>query len=63
LNEKYGWNGALSVLDVVPIGLDEPLTCKYNKCPATNAARMNGNVKCNEKNLLTVAEFTEQVSC
>jgi hypothetical protein len=48
------------VLDVVPIGLDDPLTCKYNKCPAANAAKMKGNVKCNEKNLLTVAELTEK---
>jgi len=34
--------------------------CKYNKCPATNAAKMKGNVKCSEKNLLIVAELTEK---
>lgn len=46
------------MLDVVPIGLDDPLTCKYNKCPAAKAAKTNGNVKCNEKNLFIVAELT-----
>lgn len=33
--------------------------CKYNKCPATNAAKIKGSVKWSEKNLLIVAEFTE----
>ena len=57
---KYGWKADLSAFDVVPIGLEDPLTCKYSKWPAANAAKMNGNVKWSEKNLLTVAELTEK---
>jgi len=41
------------------MGLEEPLICKYNKWPATKAARIKGKVKCKEKNLLIVAELTE----
>jgi hypothetical protein len=41
------------------MGFDDPLICKYSKCPAANAANIKGNVKWSEKNLLTVAELTE----
>lgn len=57
---KYGWKAVLSAFPVVPTGLLDPLICKYNKCPATKAAKIKGNVKCNEKNLLIVAELTEK---
>ena len=59
MKEKYGWKGVLSAFEVVPTGLDDPLICKYNKWPATKAAKIKGSVKWSEKNLFIVAEFTE----
>lgn len=40
---KYGCILNLSIFPVIPIGFDDPCTCKAIKCNTTNAANTNGN--------------------
>lgn len=43
LKMKYGCILNLSMLPVIPIGFDDPWTCKAIKCKTTKAANTNGN--------------------
>lgn len=43
LKMKYGCILNLSIFPVIPIGFDDPCTCKAIKCNTTNAANTNGN--------------------
>lgn len=54
MNTKYPWKGKRSILLLIPKGLVDPCTCKAIKCITTNAANINGNKKCNAKNLCIV---------
>lgn len=58
LNEKYGWNGILSRLLLIPIGLLDPVWCKNSKWIITNAETINGSMKWKVKNRVSVALST-----
>lgn len=58
LNEKYGWNGILLVLLLIPRGLLDPVWCKNNKWIIVIAEIINGNKKWKVKNRVRVALST-----
>lgn len=60
LYEKYGWNGTLSVLDVRPVGLFEPVSCKKSRWSIDAPIIANGSRKWNVKNRVRVALSTEK---
>lgn len=45
LNEKNGWNGILSTLEVSPNGLFDPVWWRNSKCTRVNAATTKGKRK------------------
>lgn len=57
--EKYGWNGILSWFLFVPSGLLDPLSCRNRRWIITMAVTMNGRMKWNVKNRVSVALSTE----
>lgn len=58
LNEKYGWNGILSVFLFNPKGLFDPVWCRNSRWIITIAATINGNKKWKVKNRVRVALST-----
>jgi len=52
---KYGWNGDLSMLGLILIGLDDPVICRAIKWRITINIKMNGRRKCSIKNRERVA--------
>lgn len=59
LIEKYGWNGILSVFELIPVGLFDPVWWRKNKWIIVIITIINGNIKCNLKNRDSVALSTE----
>ena len=43
LKTKYGWKAILSSLEFIPIGFDDPCSCKVKRCITTKAANTKGN--------------------
>lgn len=60
LYEKYGWNGILSVFELKPVGLLDPVSWRNSRWRAVAAAIMNGRRKWNAKNRVRVALSTEK---
>lgn len=58
LNEKYGWKGILSTLELIPRGLLEPVWWRNNKWIIVIAATIKGKIKWNVKNRVNVALST-----
>jgi len=58
LTEKYGWKGILSELLSTPSGLFDPVSWRKIKCTITIAATINGRMKWNAKNRVSVALST-----
>jgi len=58
LNEKYGWNGILSIFLLIPRGLFDPVWCKNNKWIITIAEIIKGKAKWKEKKRVKVALST-----
>lgn len=57
--EKNGWKFVFSAW-FFPSGLDEPVSCKNDKCKITKAAISSGMMKCREKNRVRVGWATEK---
>lgn len=55
LNEKYGWNGILSMFLLIPNGLFDPVWCKNRRWIIVIAATIKGKTKCKVKNRVKVA--------
>jgi len=53
------WNGILSMFELIPRGLDDPVWCRKRRCTITAAAIMNGKRKWMAKNRVNVAFPTE----
>jgi len=49
-----GWNFILSICALVPVGLEDPFTCKAIRCTKAIAEMSIGTRKCREKNRLSV---------
>jgi hypothetical protein len=45
LVEKYGWNGILSLLELTPSGLFDPVWCKNSRCTIDIPATIKGSKK------------------
>lgn len=58
-HEKRGWNEAMSILLVVPVGLEEPFECRVTRWTIDIAAMRNGIMKCKGKNRFSVGFETE----
>jgi len=58
LKEKYGWNEILSVFELIPRGLFDPVWWRNNKWIIIKAATMKGKRKWMEKNRVSVALST-----
>lgn len=56
---KKGWKGILSMLNINPMGLDEPFSCRKKICIVIKINRIKGRIKWNEKNRDRVALSTE----
>jgi hypothetical protein len=66
LKEKYGWNGILSELDVIPNGLLDPVWCKNSKWINVIPKIIKGKTKWKVKNRVKVALSTAkppQIHC
>lgn len=57
--EKYGWNGVLSMFGLFLVGFDDPVMWRAIKCTITIAVRTNGNRKWSMKNRDKVAWLIE----
>jgi hypothetical protein len=58
-NEKNGWNVILSLLFLVPVGLDDPLSCNVIIWIIIKLDKIKGSKKWSEKNRFKVAFLTE----
>lgn len=59
LIEKYEWNGILSIFEVFPKGLDDPFSWMSIMWIITRNVKINGRIKCKEKNRIKVLLSTE----
>ena len=60
LSRKYGWNGTLSGPVINPVGLLDPVSCRYKICTMANPNTTNGSRKWKAKNRERVALSTEK---